>query len=206
MSEMTSALPPANLSGAFAPQPRASGLQGLVKRQPTTAPTKRDAGQATSVPTSQLPEEAAEIDDARAATSAGSLPTTRDTRSKVAEPVRQVTVYVPIQVRDELVAERDGARARRLPTTTTDIVLDAVESAVPHLGQLIAPTSESTGGLFTHQAVRRPRQDTVQLGMRLDAGDLRTLDELAAQHATSRSRLVAVALERRYDRAPSRTS
>lgn len=127
-------------------------------------------------------------------------------------PIRSVTVYVSPEVRDQLVAERDSSRAQRLTTTTTDIVLSAIDAAAPTLADMLTAMLTSrrgspdqpTLGLFTHRETPRARTDTVQLGMRIDAGDLAVIDDLAHQHDVNRSRLVSLCLQQRY--TPSATS
>lgn len=210
MSQHSSALPPADLASAFAAPTRAAGLQGLGKRSPARH-NSPDADFHTAEGEKTKPTDAETATAVAAEPSEPSLPSIPSSEKsgsrslgKMADPTRQITVYVPIQTRDDLVAERDGARARRLPTTTTDIVLDAVDACVSQLSYLLADpplATASTGssGLFTHRVARTPRQDAVQLGMRLGVGDLRVLDNLAARHGTNRSRLVTVALQRRYN-------
>ena len=216
MSQHPSVLPPADLASAFAAPTRAAGLQGLGKRSPArqsstaadfhTGSPQLAEGKDTKPTDAETPTAVtAGPPEPPSSSPPGSEKTGSRSRTKMADPTRQITVYVPIQTRDDLVAERDGARARRLPTTTTDIVLDAVDACVSHLSHLLAdppPTTVGTGrsGLFTHRVARTPRQDAVQLGMRLGVGDLHVLDDLAAIHGTNRSRLVTVALQRRYNR------
>ncbi len=189
MSTHTSALPPADLASAFAAGSRAAGLAGLSRRRPPASP--RPSASPDTAPAG--PGDSGPAPRVKSRHQGPATPAAE-------EPPRQITVYVPLETRDLLVAERDTSRARREPKTTTGIVLAAVEAALPTLERLlIDPPPEPNPGLFSHRDTR-PTTPNVQLGMRLNPADLRILDDLAKRHHTNRSRLVAAALAHRYAR------
>lgn len=207
-----SALPAADLSAAFTLPSRAAGLQGLAPRRRPIAtpivpvepaePVQRNSPRVTPAdpPVSTTAgQQSPTVPHARAG---------RRTAPHADRPVRSVTVYVSPEVRDQLVAERDSSRAHRLTTTTTDIVLSAIDAAAPTLTDLLTGRSarrdQPNPGLFANRGTPRARTDTVQLGMRIDAGDLAVIDDLAHQHDINRSRLVSLCLQQRY--TPSATS
>jgi Arc/MetJ-type ribon-helix-helix transcriptional regulator len=97
-----------------------------------------------------------------------------------------VIVYVTVEQRDWI---RQHVGAGR---TTTDVVLDAIET---HLEDLHPEPAPATTGLFT-RAAAPATEPGVQLHLRLTGGNLQVLDKVVADKGfPSRSALIRAAVQ-----------
>lgn len=191
MTTPETVMPPADLASAFGAPDRTAGLQGLSRRQVTAAAPARSAT-TQQPPTPRADKNTATTPPPARQTNPAAEPT-HDT------PQRSVTVYVPRNLRSEVIHERNRATAAGEVKTNAGIVLHAVENALPFIAQLVnAGQQPIRAGLFTHQD-RAIKEPGVQLGMRLSAADLATLDQIAQEHCDgNRSQLIEHALAHRY--------
>lgn len=201
-------VPDVDLGGIFGN--RTEGLTGLAPRRrsvesETQAPP-REAGRAVSLgQADEAPRAvgAEEVGQTTAEPRPSSPPRKRPAKVTgiAKEPegagnVRLVIVQLPDRIADRL---RDSARARGV--TYKELILDAVEASIDHLGDLIAqrrPPAREAGSLFAGERTSPlPRPEgRRQVSLKLTEGSIAALDGLATDHgAGSRSELVATALD-----------
>lgn len=107
--------------------------------------------------------------------------------------LRTISFLAPVALRDRL-----RAKARLDATTQADVVLDAIETAYPHLNDLITdarPVPNSTA-LFTRTPRRRTSEVTAPVSIRLPLDAIATIDKLVnSAGAANRTRLLTTALQ-----------
>lgn len=223
LGEHPSPRPRADLSSAFSPPNRVSGLSGRLARasRSVTAPPSPPSDSAADVPAPPLPATPAAEKAAGEKAPPQPTPTFQDTepeapllalpnqparrpsRSRPAAP-RQVDaeggtvttiVYLPAEVLQRLRQAR-----LRSGQTYTELVLDALDATHIRLADLLAaadrPQTRPAGSLFAGARRSAPptAQPKAQITLRPRASDAEVIDSLARDHGTNRSKLVTIAL------------
>lgn len=173
------ALPPTDLATVFG---RSSALRGRLQPiRDTTAPGSGPAAPEGKVARGDKPRQSTASKPQAGPAAAGD------------SPARGVIAYLPLSLRDRL-------RQRRSADSTpfADIVLDAVEATADQLNALVAARRPRTerSALFVRNAGAPPNPEPhVQVYLRLNAENVRVLDQLTTQHnSPSRSALITAAL------------
>jgi hypothetical protein len=223
LGEHPSPRPRADLSSSFSPPNRASGLSGRLARTsrsvpappsppadpaadaqapPLSAPpaTEKTAGEkAPPQPAPTSPD----TDPETALPALPHQPARRASRTRAPTPLRGDTeggtittiVYLPAEVLQQLRQAR-----LRSGQTYTELVLDALDATHTRLADLLAaadrPQTRPAGSLFVgaRRAAPATAQPKAQITLRPRASDAETIDALARDHGTNRSKLVTIAL------------
>lgn len=155
-------------------------VEGLTRATQIVSPPKRSPR-----PTQPRPPAATTPPSQPAA------PQPRPTKRAASEAMKRVTLSLPV-----VVVEALRERAARDRASQSDVLMDALEASSDRLGELLSKEQETQrrSGLFV-RSVARASEPLTTLSLRLLAGNVKVIDELAESlEASSRSRMCTAAL------------
>lgn len=188
-------MPTPNLAGLLAKPRLARKVPALT--EPAVAPQPR-----ATVPTddsdSAVPPELASVEDGGQQPTAGK-PTSAQDSGDQRQYLRSITIYTPRSVHRTV-----GLVAGERKTTRTALILAALNATHQQIGEALT-SSKTTAGkrdLFDVPQSRVATEPSVQTTIRVTDSQFDAIENLVAEHATNRSRLVTAALQK-YLRPPA---
>ena len=110
--------------------------------------------------------------------------------------LRSITLYLPRSVHRQL-----KAVALKQDTTSTALILSAVNATHQRVGEALKPRSIASEGsadagpaLFEIPQARKPDEPAVETTIRVTDAQLEAIKDLVARHETNRSQLITAAL------------
>jgi len=178
-----------NLAGLLAkPRPvRKAPAQTDFAAVPQTEATTQ-----TEDSDSVVPPELANVEDDGQALTAGKPISAQDSGDQ-RQYLRSITIYTPRSVHRAV-----GLASGERKTTRTALILAALNATHQQIGEVLTSSKATAGDrdLFAVPQSRVATEPSVQTTIRVTDSQFAAIENLVAEHATNRSRLVTAALQK----------